>query len=277
MLEPIQDLSDEISGVRASGRVSQEDYVRVLEPILQEAKRTGRHVRLLYEFGPHFQGLTATALWEDARVFARFLPQLERCAVVSDIRWVQRVSRAAAKIAPLPLRVFESAQRDAALAWLNAPASSTSLACLLREDRGVLLVEPLRPLSAEDFAILGAAIDPWISEHGELEGMVVIAREFPGWESLGSFVRHVWFVRTHQKAVQRVALASDSGLADLVPAVLNRFVRPQIRHFPYGEIDRALAWAAYAHEDTSSHEDTRPPAAAPNTRAADGFGVEGRP
>ena len=59
MLERLQGLPEGIDGVKAVGRVSKEDYERVFEPLIDGARREGRRIRLLYQFGPEFEGSTA--------------------------------------------------------------------------------------------------------------------------------------------------------------------------------------------------------------------------
>ena len=67
---------------------------------------------------------------------------------------------------------------------------------------------------------------------------------FPGWENVGSLVRHVRFVRDHHRRVRRVALAVDGSVADLAPRIAEHFVRAELRHFDYDDLDGAVAWAA---------------------------------
>ena len=67
MLERIADVPSEVWGVRASGVVSKEDYERVVLPHLEEARRQGRRVRILYHLGPDFDRFTPGAAW---RTFA---------------------------------------------------------------------------------------------------------------------------------------------------------------------------------------------------------------
>jgi hypothetical protein len=51
-------------------------------------------------------------------------------------------------------------------------------------------------------------------------------------------------VRDHHRRVRRVALAADTKLADLVPRLAEHFVKAEIRHFDYDDLDDAVAWAA---------------------------------
>jgi hypothetical protein len=105
------------------------------------------------------------------------------------------------------------------------------------------VVEVTDPLRAQDFDALAATADAWLATHDELPGVVVHARTFPGWENIGGLLRHMRFVRDHHRAVRRVALAADTRLAELVPRLAEHFVKAEIRHFGYDELDEAVAWA----------------------------------
>ena len=85
MLERMQHLPEGIDGVKAVGRVSREDYERVFEPLIDGARREGRRLRLLYQVGPEFEGFSAGAAWEDAKLGLASLRMFEGCAVVTDV------------------------------------------------------------------------------------------------------------------------------------------------------------------------------------------------
>jgi hypothetical protein len=244
MLERVQDLPAGIVGLRASGKVSKEDYDRVVVPMLDEARREGRRVRFLYHFTPEFSGFTAGGAWEDAEVGFRYLRLFERCAIVSDKDWIRGASRFVGTLLPCPVKIFRDDEWNEALAWLGAPASSGHLEHRLIPERGVLVVEPHGRLSVEDFDSIALTVDPWIESGRDLHGMVVHAREFPGWESVGSFLRHVQFVRDHHRKIRRVALSADGKIAKLAPALVENFVGAEIQHFGFEELDRAVDWAS---------------------------------
>ena len=245
MIDHLSDMPAGVDGLRARGKVTREDYDTVLLPVLDEARSQGRRIRLLYHFGPEFEGFTAGAAWEDARLGLRYLRLFERCAIVSDISWIREASRLAAAMMPCPVRVFGNGEWKEALAWLGAPApEGAALPHRLLPELGVLLVEPARPLRAEDFDALALTADPWIEAHGDLRGVVVHVREFPGWENLGAFFRHLRFVRDHHRLVRRIALAAGGRLADLAPTLAGHFVAAEIRHFAYDDLEAAIAWAS---------------------------------
>lgn len=244
MIERLSDLPAGVDGLRAKGTVTREDYDSVVQPLLDEARSQGRRLRFLYHFGPEFHGFTAGAAWEDVRLGLRYLRLFERCAIVSDIGWIRETSRLVGVLLPCPVRVFGDGQWPQALAWLASSATEGGLPHRLLPECGVLVVEPDRPLRSEDFDALAMAVDPWIEAHGELRGLVVHAREFPGWENLGSVFRHLRFVRDHHRKIGRVALCAGGKLAALAPRLAEHFVAAEVQHFDYDEFDRAVAWAA---------------------------------
>ena len=111
------------------------------------------------------------------------------------------------------------------------------------EDQGVLLLEPEAPLTADDFAAVSRDVDPWIEKQGQLQGIVIRAHAFPGWDDLAGLLSHVRFVRDHHRKVRRVALAVDAALLDLAASVTRHFVAAEVKRFHYDELEEALAWA----------------------------------
>jgi hypothetical protein len=112
----------------------------------------------------------------------------------------------------------------------------------LLRDRGILIVKPAGALRAEDFAALAAAVDPYIEERGRLEGLMIEAPSFPGWENFAGLVSHLRFVRDHHRLIRRVAVVSDSTLLAFAPKLANHFVSAEVRAFDGAERAAALAW-----------------------------------
>ncbi len=243
MLERLKDLPDGIEGVEAVGTVSKEDYEQVFEPLLDEARREGRRIRFLYHFGPRFEGLTASGAWEDAKIGLRSMRLFEGCAIVSDVGWIRESVRLIGFLMPCPVRAFGNQERGEAIDWLRSLPEGAAVSHRLLPDSGVIVVEVKEPLRAQDFDALALTADTWIEAHGDLQGLVIHAAEFPGWENLGSFVRHVRFVRDHHRKVKRIALSVDGKLASLAPHLAEHFVKAEVRSFGHDQLEAAVAWA----------------------------------
>ncbi|MGW2638955.1 STAS/SEC14 domain-containing protein [Streptomyces sp. NPDC001348] len=244
MLDRVQDVPSGIDAVRAIGTVSKDDYEAVIEPLVDDARSEDRRIRLLYEFGPEFQSLSPAAGWEDLKVGIGAMRLFEGCAVVSDIGWIRQSTRLAGFLMPCPVRVFACQDREEALRWLVSLPEGPGVSHQLLAESKVLVIEVEQPLRVQDFDALAETADSWLEIHDELAGVVVHVRAFPGWENIGSLLRHIRFVRDHHRKVRRIALAADSKLAGLVPHLAKHFVQAEVRQFGYGERDDAVAWAS---------------------------------
>ena len=106
----------------------------------------------------------------------------------------------------------------------------------------ILLVRPESSLQEADFTALAKAVDPQIQETGDLAGLIINARKFPGWDSFGAMVKHFRFVKDHQKHIKKVALVTDSHVGDVAEHLAAHFVSAQVRHFPGEQLDQARQW-----------------------------------
>ncbi len=110
----------------------------------------------------------------------------------------------------------------------------------LRED-AVLAIRPAGEIRKDDFAKIGALIDPVIARKGRLEGLLVDARAFAGWDDAGALVSHLRFAGEHQPKVARIAVVGDHWWLAAAPAMEPFFGTP-IRIFGNGEDAAARDW-----------------------------------
>ena len=106
------------------------------------------------------------------------------------------------------------------------------------------IVQPEGPLTEGDFVRIAAAIDPVIVEDGELDGLIIHTKGFPGWESLGDMVTHFRFVRDHHAKIKKVALVTDAPIGELAPHIASHFVAAEVQHFGFDELDAAVDWVS---------------------------------
>jgi hypothetical protein len=244
MIEIMKDVPPGIVAVRSVGVLTKEDYDEVVVPLLEEATRTGRRIRCLCQVGPEFRGFTPSAAWEDVRLGLRALRLFEACAVVSDLSWIRESSRLAAFFMPCPVQVFGEHEREQAIKWLGSMPERPGIEHRLMADAGVVVVEVSQPLRAPDFDALGLTVDAWLGTHERLQGLVLHAHAFPGWENIGGLVKHIRFVRDHHRQIRRVAVVLDGPLGALAPRLAEHFVQAEVRGFRGDQLDDAVAWAA---------------------------------
>jgi hypothetical protein len=243
MIELLTGLPENVIGFSAGHEITAADYESVLVPALETKLQKYRRVRLLYVIDETFTGFTGGAAWEDTRVGLKHLMQFERIALVTDVGWLKNSARALAFMVPCEVRIFDSSAHDDARRWISEPAPAAGLTFELRTDTGVLILRPHGELEVADFERVAAAVDPYIDTHGELNGVVIIADHFPGWDDLGAFFAHLRFVRTHRRKLKHLAIVSDDHLLSVVPALASHLGVIEARHFPSQQADAAVAWA----------------------------------
>ena len=106
----------------------------------------------------------------------------------------------------------------------------------------ILYVRPKSALAPEDFLQLAKTVDPYIERTGDLAGLILEIKTFPGWTSLGAVAAHFRFVRDHHRHIKKVALVTDAALGNIAERLASHFVSATIRHFPAGQIEAAKQW-----------------------------------
>ncbi len=115
----------------------------------------------------------------------------------------------------------------------------------LDRDKGILIVRPEGPLEQSDFERLAKEVDPFIESRGQLHGLLISAKVFPGWQDFAALVSHLKFVRNHHQHIKKVAAVSDSGFLTIMPRIANHFVDAKVKHFNFEDRERALEWLSH--------------------------------
>lgn len=244
MIEVMIDLPDHVLGLRAKGEVTSDDYQTVLVPALEEKLARYKKARLLYVLDDQFEGYTGGAAWQDAKVGMKHFTSFERVAVVTDVDWIENMVKAFGFVFPGDVRVFDDDELEEARRWISEPPSPGKLSFELIEDKSVLILEPAGELEAADFDRLSAEVDPYIGRTGALNGLMVVAERFPGWDDFAALTSHLRFVREHHRKIRRVAVVSADQVLSTMPRLASRFVAAEIRTFAMDQRDEALLWAA---------------------------------
>ena len=109
-------------------------------------------------------------------------------------------------------------------------------------EKGIVIIKPSGPLNQKDFENLTKEVDDYISRNTKLNGLIIHAKSFPGWEDFGSFIHHMRFIKDHHREIKRVAVSIDSNIMSIVPKITNHFVSAEVKHFDYDDIVAAKEW-----------------------------------
>ena len=109
MIEILKGYPDEILAISGSGRITSDDYRKVLAP--EAEGRIGRHgsVRILYYLGPKYQSFSSSAVWSDLLFGLSNWSRFGRVALVTDVEWIRASARLFMPFFRGPLRIFGSA------------------------------------------------------------------------------------------------------------------------------------------------------------------------
>lgn len=119
MIELIEGLPEGVVGIEAVGKVTSEDYDRIVSPAVERALAASERIRLLHVIGPRVESHTAKALWEDARLGLSNIRSLERIAVVTDVPHVRALVKGAGWTLPGEVKLFSNAERAEAIDWVS--------------------------------------------------------------------------------------------------------------------------------------------------------------
>jgi hypothetical protein len=118
----------------------------------------------------------------------------------------------------------------------------------LDRDKGILHAKPSGPLEAADFDRLAVLADPYIEKKGQLAGLLIEAKDFPGWKNLAGMMKHFRFVRNHHRKIRKVALVTDARLGKIAEKFARHFVAAKVKRFPAGHAGAAKTWLTQKDE-----------------------------
>jgi hypothetical protein len=122
MVERIEGMPDGVIGVRASGKLTRDDYREVLEPAIKDAIESGE-ARLLFVLET-YDGIEPGAWLEDAKtgigVEVAHRKEWKRMAVVTDVEWIAKAMHMFAWAMPGELGVYGLDELEEAKGWVAA-------------------------------------------------------------------------------------------------------------------------------------------------------------
>lgn len=122
MIERIEGMPGGTVGLRASGKLTKDDYTEVLEPALREGIESGE-LRMLFVL-TDYDGLELAAWPEDVktglRSWVRDHRAWKRFALVTDADWVRSAMHMFTWLTPGEVMVGEPAEEEEAKRWVAA-------------------------------------------------------------------------------------------------------------------------------------------------------------
>jgi hypothetical protein len=118
MVEMQQRADGQVLVVRASGKLTREDYERFLPEV---ERLIGRHGKIRVLFDMHdFHGWTAGALWQDLKFDVKHFQDFERVAMIGEKAWEHGMAMFCKPFTTAAVRYFDRSAADQADAWIQA-------------------------------------------------------------------------------------------------------------------------------------------------------------
>jgi hypothetical protein len=125
MIEITSGIPENLIIATAHGKVTGEDYEKVLIPAIEAKLKTHKKIRFLYHFDKDFTGFTAEAIWDDAKIGLRHLTAFETVAVVTDVRWIVDSVRFFGFFMHCAVQVFSNDKLEEAKQWVATTAAKS--------------------------------------------------------------------------------------------------------------------------------------------------------
>ena len=121
MMELIEDLPADTVGIASRGKITQEDYERVIIPAVEKRLKTHDKIKLLYVM-EQFDGMELAAMWEDTTFGIKHWTDFSHLALVTDVDWVRHMTAFFAWMIPAEVKMFPDGEVEAARLWLATAA-----------------------------------------------------------------------------------------------------------------------------------------------------------
>ena len=109
-----------VIGLRATGKLTDQDYQEVLIPSLEALINQHGKVRLLCFIDEEFTGLEAGAVWDDAKFFLLHKDDVEKMAIAGGPKWIELIMKLFAPLMKGDVKTFSGDQLPEAWDWIRA-------------------------------------------------------------------------------------------------------------------------------------------------------------
>lgn len=122
MIELLTGFDDDVLAVKAHGRVTYDDYEKVLLPKARELMAKHAKIKVYYETTDDFAGYDVGAVWDDFAFGVSNMSRWAACAIVTDVAGLKNLAQSFHFLMPCPMKVFSTKQEADAKTWLNSVA-----------------------------------------------------------------------------------------------------------------------------------------------------------
>lgn len=119
MFEYLSQTHDNVVAIKASDKLTHEDYQQFLARFEEVIDRFGK-LRVLFDM-TDLHGWECSAMWDDLKFEFHHCHQIERCGIVGDKKWQEWMVRLTKPFYQAEVRYFDRDQLDEAAEWIGQP------------------------------------------------------------------------------------------------------------------------------------------------------------
>ena len=116
----IDGMPPDVLAFEVVGKLTSKDYLDFMYPLVEEKLKTHDKLKCLIVLDEDFEGATASAMWDDARLGLNHYYSFPKMAIVSDIGWVRRAIKLMGPLFPGQIIVFDRKDLEAAKVWITS-------------------------------------------------------------------------------------------------------------------------------------------------------------
>lgn len=120
MIELMEQTKGDLVAVKASGKLTDDDYKQTFIPALEAALAGGGQVRAVILLDESFTGWDAHAAWDDAKFGLAHRKDFSKIAMVGDSAWPKWGAKLGDHFIAGTIKAFGQDQLDQALEWVGA-------------------------------------------------------------------------------------------------------------------------------------------------------------
>jgi hypothetical protein len=124
MIEILPKSHGNILGVKAIGKVTAEDYEKILIPKFDNMLAEHEKGKFIYYLCPEFEGFEMGAVWDDAKYACGHQDRFEKIALVGGPKWMSWTTKIAGAFISGEIRTFDEGQLQEAWDWIEEDTSS---------------------------------------------------------------------------------------------------------------------------------------------------------
>jgi hypothetical protein len=120
MIELMPESQGNVAGVKVSGKITAKEYEDTVIARLDAIIKEHGKARFMWYLDEGFQGAEAGAVWDDTKFGFKHRNDFEKLALVGGSKWMDWLTKLAAKIISGETRTFPREQLQEAWDWLKS-------------------------------------------------------------------------------------------------------------------------------------------------------------